>query len=262
MLIGIDVGNTNITVGLFEEGQTGVDPERSWRLNTVRNATADEIAAPLLAHLACSGITVERINHAIVSSVVPQLFHPLKLMFHKTFRIDDATFVDHTTDTGLVFDYPDPEEIGADRIVNAAAGLQLYGAPLIVIDFGTATTFCCISPEGAYMGGQILPGVGISLEALTTRAARLSEVRLSRPTSPLGRSTRQGIRNGIYYQTVGAVEKIVALLKEEMGGSATVLATGGFAGFFRAATSVIDEVDPDLTLKGLRYIYDRISSEA
>jgi type III pantothenate kinase len=259
MLIGIDVGNTNITVGLFEEGQEGVLPERSWRFNTVRNATSDEIAAPLLAHLLTGGIDPALIRHAVVSSVVPQLFHPLKLMFRKTFRIADPLFVDHTTDTGLVFAYPNPEEIGADRIVNAAAGIMLYGAPLIVIDFGTATTFCCIDAAGAYLGGEILPGVGISLEALTTRAARLSEVRLSRPLSPLGRTTTQGIVSGIFYQTVGAVEKITALLAKEMGTTPRVLATGGFAGFFAEATPVIEVVDQDLTLKGLRYIYDRCS---
>jgi len=259
MLIGVDVGNSNITVGLFEEKQKGVVPERSWQLNTVPNATADEIAAPLLAHLLFSRIDLSSIRHAIVSSVVPALFHPLKFMFRKIFKIDNPVFVDCTTDTGLVYDYPNPEEIGADRIVNAAAGIHLYTTPLIVIDFGTATTFCCISEKGAYLGGQILPGVGISLNALTSRAARLSEVRISRPESPLGRTTAQGITSGIYYQTVGAVEKIVAQLSEFIGRNPVVLATGGFARFFAEATEAIDVVDRELTLKGLKYIYDRIS---
>jgi len=259
MLIGIDVGNTNITVGLFEEEQKGVDPERSWRLNTVPNATADEIAAPLLAHFLSSGIDPVSVHHAIVSSVVPVLFHPLKTMFRKTFRIENPVFVDCHTDTGLKYGYPNPEEIGADRVVNAAAGIELYGAPLIVIDFGTATTFCCISDQGAYLGGQIMPGVGISLNALTSQAARLSEVRISRPESPIGRTTAQGIAGGIYYQTIGMVEKVVEVLSGTMGGNPTVLATGGFAGFFAEATGVIDVVDRDLTLKGLRYIFDRLS---
>lgn len=257
MLIGIDVGNTNITVGLFRDGNSGTDPDFSWRLNTVANATADEIAAPLISHLLFHGLDPAGIDSAVVSSVVPDLYYVLRRMLEETFQVQDPLFVDHTTDTGLTFDYPLPEEIGADRIVNAAAAYKLYGGPLIIIDFGTATTFCCVDADGAYLGGQILPGVGISLHALTSRAAKLSSVRIAKPERAIGKSTRQGMSAGIYYQTVGAIEKISSMLIREMGGSPRVLATGGVVNLFSDDLPVISLIDHDLTLKGLKIIHDR-----
>lgn len=257
MLIGIDVGNTNITVGLFKDKNGGTTPDFSWRLNTVANATADEIAAPLISHLLFNRLDPGRVDGAVVSSVVPDLYYVLRRMLEDTFRIREPLFIDHTVDTGLTFAYPHPDEIGADRIVNAAAAYHLYGGPLIIIDFGTATTFCCVDGAGAYLGGEILPGVGISLNALTSRAAKLSSIRISKPESAIGKSTREGMSAGIYYQTVGAIEKITGMLLREMAGEPQVLATGGVVNLFSGDLPVISLIDHDLTLKGLKIIHDR-----
>jgi len=258
LLIGIDAGNTNIVVGIFDEDKTNIEPLYAWRFTTTANATPDELAAPIIAQLLHHNIPSDGMNYAVVSSVVPGLDYPLHKMLQGTFRIQETLFINHETDTGLLYDYPTPSEVGADRIVNAAAGIQLYSTPLIIIDFGTATTFCCISKSGAYMGGQILPGVGISLQALSSRAAKLSSVHIKKPSSPMGRSTETGMEAGIYYQTVGAAEKIISLLSEEIGSKPFVLATGGYAALFKDAVTSIDKVDTDLTLKGLKIIFSRI----
>ena len=258
MLIGLDVGNTNITVGVFADGVEYISPLHSWRLTTLHHMTADEMAAPVLAHLGHVGISAGSLQAAIVSSVVPVLERTIREMLERILAIRNPLFVTHETDSGLAFDYPNPAEVGADRIVNAAAGMVLYGAPLILVDFGTATTFCCISQEGAYLGGEILPGVGISLQALTRRAAKLSSVPIGRPLRAIGKSTGDGMVAGLYYQNVGALEKIVRLLKDEMGTpEPRVVATGGFANLFREGTDCIDVIDADLTLKGLKIIHER-----
>lgn len=259
LLIGLDIGNTNITVGLFDEGAGHISPRHALRLNTVHHATSDEVAAPLLAHLAHLGISPDSIGSAIVSSVVPVLDRTIREMLERVFSIRRPVFVDWQTDTGLTFEYPNPAEIGADRIVNAAAGIALYGMPLILVDFGTATTFCCVSADGAYLGGEILPGVGISLQALTSRAAKLSSVSIERPSAAIGKSTTAGMVAGLYYQTIGAIEKISSEIKKEMGSpSPRVIATGGFANLFRDGSECIDVIDIDLTLKGLKLIHERI----
>jgi type III pantothenate kinase len=259
MLIGIDAGNTHITVGLFEEG---CEPLHAWRFNTIPNATSDELASLLFARMAPAALDWGRLDAAVVSCVVPALDWPLKQLFREILHIQDPLFVDYRTDSGLVFDYPNPAEIGADRIVNAAAALVLYGAPLILIDFGTATTFCCISGRGAYLGGQILPGVMTSLNALTNRAAKLSAVRIARPPAAIGKSTEAGLVAGSYYQALGAVEGITAALAAEMGETPRVVATGGLASLFAGASPVIGVIDGDLTLKGLKLIHDRRSGGA
>ena len=256
MLIGIDAGNTNITVGLFKDKKGDFTPEYSWRFNTMPNSTADEIAVHIISHIIFNKIDPESIKYAIVSSVVPEIDSVLKKMFLKTFFIEEPIFVNHILDTGLKYTYPVPEEIGADRIVNAVAGNVLYGGPLIIIDFGTATTFCCVSDNGEYMGGQILPGVGLSLNALTGKAAKLSAVKIEKPGSPIGKSTEQSIQAGIFYQTIGSIEKITSLLKEGTGAGTKVLATGGLSVLF-SDLSCIDIIDFDLTLKGLKIIHDR-----
>lgn len=257
-MIGLDVGNTNITVGIFADGAEYISPLHSWRLTTLHHMTADEMAAPMLAHLGHVGISAGSLHAAIVSNVVPVLERTIREMLERIFGIRNPLFVTYETDTGLGFDYPNPAEVGADRIVNAAAGIVLYGAPLVLIDFGTATTFCCISKDGAYLGGEIMPGVGISLQALINRAAKLSSVPIARPLQAMGKSTGDGMVAGSYNQTIGALEKIVALLKVEMGQpEPSVVATGGFANLFREGTDCIDRTDADLTLKGLKIIHER-----
>lgn len=260
MLIGIDAGNTNITVGLFPEDTERIEPLFAWRFNTKADETGDELAAPILAHLLYKKIEPTSIRHAIVSSVVPALDFPLRSMLAQTMAVEQPVFVDHNTDSGLSYAYPNPAEIGADRIVNAAAAIVLYGPPLLIIDFGTATTFCCVSADGAYLGGQILPGVGLSLRALTERAAKLPAAPLLHPAAPLANNTQDSISAGIYYQTLGAVEKIIPLLRAEIGGQPTVVATGGYAALFTRQLPVIDVLDTDLTLKGLRLIHNRLRS--
>ena len=273
MLIGIDVGNTNITVGIFNEGARGpcehsagkndaamhgFAPLHAWRFTTRQYMTADELSAPILVHLAHTGIQAESIRAGVVACVVPALERSIRAMFANTFGLGDPLFIDHTTDCGLGFEYPRPSEIGADRIVNAAAGLALYGKPLLIVDFGTATTFCCISREGNYLGGQILPGVDISLQALTSRAAKLTSVPIAEPARVIGKSTGEGMVAGIYYQTMGALELIIRRIKEEMREpDLRIIATGGLSALFSGASSGIDVIDQDLTLKGLKLIYER-----
>jgi type III pantothenate kinase len=293
LLIGIDVGNTNITVGVFDDDASARhayhaaklpacrQPERApasiqeagtahtvppciaaplfaWRFTTKQYMTADEIAAPLLAHLAHAGIATGSVCDGVVACVVPVLERPIRVMLEHTFGIRDPLFVDHTADTGIAYDYPNPAEIGADRIVNAAAGIALYGTPLLIVDFGTATTFCCISAEGRYLGGQILPGVEISLQALTNRAAKLRSISIAKPAHVIGKSTEEGMAAGFYYQTLGALELITRHIKEEMCvPDLTIIATGGLAGLFSAAWPAISTIDQDLTLKGLKLIHER-----
>ncbi len=255
MILAIDVGNTNITVGLFAIKDRGYSPLFSWRFNTLSSSTADEMAAPIIANMVFHKISVDDIKGGIVSSVVPSLNFPISGMFKK-FNIDNYSFVTSETKTGLLYDYPNPQEIGADRIVNGAGVIKLHKVPAIIIDFGTATTFCCINAENKYIGGEIMPGVGISLAGLTQRAAKLSAVQIRKPKNAIGKTTMESVSNGIYWQTVGAIEKIVSLLKTEMLGEPQVIATGGYAGMFKKATDLIDTVDEELTLKGLKVIYE------
>jgi type III pantothenate kinase len=258
LLIGIDVGNTNITVGIFDEGAGRISPVHSWRFTTKQYMTADELSAPILVHLAHVGIQPESICSGVVSCVVPALERSIRAALAHTFGLSDPLFIDYTTDCGVAFDYPHPAEIGADRIVNAAAGIALYGKPLLIVDFGTATTFCCISRDGKYLGGQILPGVDISLQALTSRAAKLSSVPIAEPGRVIGKSTGEGMVAGIYYQNLGALGLITNRIKEEMQEpDLRIIATGGLAALFSSAWPGIEAIDQDLTLKGLKLIHER-----
>jgi len=258
LLIGIDVGNTNITVGVFGDDADNTSPLHSWRFTTKQYMTADEVSAPILTHLAHVGIHTGSIYSGIVACVVPALERPIRAMLENTFGIGEPLFIDHTVDCGLEFEYPNPSEIGADRIVNAAAGIALYGKPLLIVDFGTATTFCCISREGKYQGGLILPGVDISLQALTSRAAKLSSISIAAPDGVIGKSTGEGMVSGIYHQTLGALDLITRRIKEEtQEPDLRIIATGGLANFFSASWPQIDAIDQDLTLKGLKLIHER-----
>jgi type III pantothenate kinase len=258
LLIGIDVGNTNSTVGIFADAPGELTPLQAWRFTTKQYMTADEMAAPIIAHLMHAGLSAAHISAGVVACVVPSLERSLRLMLEGVFGLRDPLFVDSATDCGLKYAYPNPSEIGADRIVNAAAGIALYGAPLLIIDFGTATTFCCISRAGEYLGGQILPGVEVSLQALTVRAEKLSSVSIVRPRQVIGKSTADGMAAGIYYQTIGALELITQRIREEMGESnLKIIATGGLAGLFSADWPGIGVIDQDMTLKGLKLIHER-----
>jgi len=258
LLIGIDVGNTNITVGIFADAADALAPMQSWRFTTKQYMTADEMAAPIITHLIHAGYRAANIHAGVVACVVPSLERSLRLMLEGVFGLTSPLFVDSTVDCGLAYAYPNPPEIGADRIVNAAAGAALYGAPLLIIDFGTATTFCCVSRGGEYLGGLILPGVEVSLQALTIRAEKLSSVSITRPQQVIGKSTANGMAAGIYYQTMGALELITRRIKEEMREpDLKIVATGGLAGLFSADWPGITVIDQDLTLKGLKLIHER-----
>ncbi len=253
MLLAIDVGNTNIMLGIYGSEKL----EMCWRISTNRNQTEDEYGVIIRNLFQQNGLQAECIDSMIISSVVPPLRFPLVKMAEKYFHITPL-MVGPGIKTGLNILYDNPREIGADRVVNAVAGIELYGGPLIIVDFGTATTFCAISKSGDYLGGSIAPGIGISTEALFERAAKLPRVEMVKPKRIIGKDTISSIQIGIYYGFVGQVDGIVKrMIKEFPGGKPFVVATGGLAGLISKESETIDEVNPFLTLAGLRIIYNK-----
>ena len=251
MLLAIDIGNTNVVLGVFE----GERLCESWRIGTKSSITADEYAVIVKDLFAFSGIDFRQIDGIIISTVVPPLLSIMTEMSRKYFKIEPMV-VTSELKTGITLSYENPREIGADRIVNAAAAFRLYGGPLIIIDFGTATTFCAVTKKGEYLGGAITPGVKISAEALYQRAAKLPRVELTRPRTIIGRDTVSAMQAGILYGYAGLVDGIVARMKKELSPDARVIATGGLAELVAPETSTVIEVRPNLTLEGLRMIYD------
>ena len=251
MLLAIDIGNTNVVLGVFE----GEGLCESWRIGTKSSITADEYAVIVKDLFAFSGIDFRQIDGIIISTVVPPLLSIMTEMSRKYFKIEPMV-VTSELKTGITLSYENPREIGADRIVNAAAAFRLYGGPLIIIDFGTATTFCAVTKKGEYLGGAITPGVKISAEALYQRAAKLPRVELTRPRTIIGRDTVSAMQAGILYGYAGLVDGIVARMKKELSPDARVIATGGLAELVAPETSTVIEVRPNLTLEGLRLIYD------
>jgi type III pantothenate kinase len=258
MLLAIDVGNTNIVLGAFE----GERLAESWRLATMRERTSDEVGI-LVAHLfARSGIPLERVTGIIMSSVVPPLTRTMEEMADRFFG-RRLLSVDPGSNTGMPVLYSPPSDVGADRIVNAVAAYEAYGraaaSPVIVVDFGTATTFDAISAEGEYIGGVICPGIGISADALFQRAARLPRVDVRKPPAVIGRTTVTSMQSGLFFGYVSMVDGIVARMRAELAGGdrAACIATGGMADVIAAETLVIQHVDPNLTLEGLRLIWER-----
>lgn len=252
MLFVIDVGNTNIVLGVYE----GDELKHNWRISSDRNRTDDEFGMLIKNLFADRGLTCDQIEGAIISSVVPPLMFPLEKMCQKYFNVKPMV-IGPGLKTGLNIKADNPREVGADRIVNAVAGIYYYGAPLIIVDFGTATTFCLIDEEGGYHGGAIAPGIGISTEALYSRAAKLPRIELVKPASVVGRNTIHAMQSGIIYGFVGQVDELVRRMKAECAVEPKVIATGGLAQLIGSESSQIDEVDPWLTVKGLRLIYDR-----
>jgi type III pantothenate kinase len=251
MLLAIDIGNTNVVLGVFE----GESLRESWRIGTKSSITADEYAVIVKDLFAFSGSDFRQIDGIIISTVVPPLLSIMTEMSRKYFKIDPMV-VTSELKTGITLSYENPREIGADRIVNAAAAFKLYGGPLIIIDFGTATTFCAVTANGEYLGGAITPGVKISAEALYQRAAKLPRVELTRPRTIIGRDTVSAMQAGILYGYAGLVDGIVERMKKELSPEARVIATGGLAELVTPETKSNIEVRPNLTLEGLRFIYD------
>ncbi|WP_419882631.1 type III pantothenate kinase [Peribacillus sp. B-H-3] len=252
MIFVLDVGNTNTVLGVYDDETL----KHHWRIETNRHKTEDEYGMIIKSLLEHEELSFEEFDGIIISSVVPPIMFALERMCKKYFRIKPI-IVGPGMKTGLDIKYENPREVGADRIVNAVAGIQEYGSPLIIVDFGTATTYCYINEEKQYMGGAIAPGIGISTEALYSKAAKLPRIEIARPDDIIGKNTVSSMQAGILFGYVGQVEGIVARIKEQSQISPTVIATGGLAGLIASESDVIDIVDPFLTLKGLQLIYKR-----
>ena len=251
MLLAIDIGNSHVVLGVFE----GERLAESWRVGTKASITADEYAMILKDLFGFAGLEFRRIDGIIISSVVPPLLPTMTEVSKKYFSIEPM-IVTNELKTGITLRYDNPREIGADRIVNAAAAYRIYGGPLIIIDFGTATTFCAVTKNGEYLGGAIVPGVKISAEALYQRAAKLPRVELVRPERVIGRDTVSAMQAGIVFGYAALVDGLVARMKQELSPDAQVVATGGLAGLVAAEAKSINEVRPELTLEGLRLLFE------
>ncbi|MBN1693426.1 MAG: type III pantothenate kinase [Dehalococcoidales bacterium] len=250
MLLVFDIANTNIKIGLFD----GKKLKATWRIATGVQRMADEYAVILLNMLRHEGIDPKDIDEGAMSCVVPPLVTTFNELFLKYFKIKPLV-VGPGIKTGVRIRYPNPREVGADLIANAAAALSLYKPPIIVVALGTATAFATVSKDG-YLGGVIAPGLGIAAEALYTRTAALPRVELTKPKNAIGNNTQAAIQSGLIYGWAGLIEGIVERIQAELGEKAKVVATGGYADIIAKETKVIDEVNPNLTLLGIKTIHD------
>lgn len=252
MLLALDVGNTNIHLGVF--GNAGLIAH--WDISNNRDRTPDELGMLLLQLFARAGLDPAGLRGAAVASVVPQMTETVAEAVRRFFAVE-AFVVGPDADTGIAVRYDDPREVGADRIANAVGGFALYGGPLIVVDFGTATTFDAIDAKGAYRGGAIAPGLKISIDALFSRTARLPRIELVRPGAAIGTNTAASMQAGIIFGYAGLVEALIARISRELGGSPKVVATGGLAEIIVRETGAVRVVDQHLTLEGLRLLWER-----
>ncbi len=257
MLLAIDIGNTNIVLGVFD----GATILHSWRLTTTRERTGDELGLLVEGLFTNAKLDRRKISGVILASVVPPLTVPAQEMVQRYFGLKTLT-VDTTITTGMPILYDTPADVGADRIVNGIAAYEKYGraakSALVVVDFGTATTLDAISAKGEYLGGAICPGVTISAEALFQRAARLPKIDVRKPATVIGRTTVGAMESGLFWGYVDMVEGLVRRMSAELGGgNVQCVATGGLASVIAPETKLIDHVDPDLTLDGLRIVWDR-----
>ncbi len=249
MILTLDVGNTNTVMGIFE----GDKLEKHWRISTDKNKTPDEYGVLFNNLFSYANINSCDIKRILISSVVPQVVSVLRDTARDYFNLKPI-IIGPGVKTGMNILMDDPREVGADRIVNAVGGYNIYGGPLIIVDFGTATTFCAISSKGDYMGGAIAPGINVSTEALIGYAAKLPRIELECPDSVIGKNTVMAMQAGIIYGFVGQVEALVNKFKKEFSVDVQVIATGGLVDLIADQTEVIDIVEPFLTLKGLYYI--------
>lgn len=255
MLLVIDVGNTNIVFGVYEGDQLLYD----WRIATERDRTSDEYGLLFDQTFKIHKIDVNDLENVIISSVVPPLMHTLPAMSKKYLGIDPIV-VGPGVKTGMNIKYDNPKEVGADRIVNAVGAYEKYGGPLIIVDFGTAITFCAVSEEGEYLGGAITPGIKISSEALFLRTAKLPKVEIAKPEKIIAKNTINSIQAGVVYGYIGMVDHIIDKMIEELGEkpeNVKVVSTGGFSSLISSESKHINVIDKFLTLDGLRIIYER-----
>lgn len=258
MLLTIDVGNTHITLGIYD----GDNLIQSFRMATDRDKTADEMGITLLNLFKYSDIKKEDIKDVIISSVVPPIMYSLTHAIRKYLDIKPVV-VTSDVKSELKIMYDNPKEVGADRIVNAIGAIKYYKAPMIIVDFGTATTFCVINGKKEYLGGAILPGIKISMSALFEKTAKLPRIEITKPEKAIGTNTVDSMQSGVYYGYVGSVEYTVKKIKEELGtDDVTVIATGGLARMISEDSKSIDYIDSKLTLKGLKAIYDDMRGNA
>ncbi len=251
MLLAIDIGNTNVVLGVFDRERL----VENWRVGTNTQITPDEYAMIFKDLFGFAGLEFKKITGVILSTVVPPLLPVMVEMSRKYFRLSPLV-VTHEIKTGITLKYDNPKEVGADRIVNAAAAYKFYGGPIIIVDFGTATTFCAVTKAGEYMGGAIAPGVKISAEALFQRASKLPRVQLAKPAAVIGADTVSAMQSGIIYGYAGLVDGIVERMKKELSLESRVVATGGLAELISPETRTIREVRPYLTLEGLSLLYE------
>lgn len=252
MLLAFDVGNTNIVLGVYKDKEL----TNHWRMSTDKSKTSDELGMLINQLFAYEGLDLKDVTDIIISSVVPTIMYSLQHMAYK-YCNREAIIVGPGIKTGINIKYDNPRQVGADRIVNAVSAFHKYGGPIIVVDFGTATTFCAISEKCEYLGGIISPGIKISSDALFQRAAKLPRVELNKPNKVICKNTIQSMQSGIIYGYVGLVDYLVNRMKEELKSKkVNVIATGGLATLISSESKTIDHVDRFLTLEGLRLIYE------
>lgn len=256
-LLAVDVGNTNVTLGVYSyQSDGGAELAHHWRMATHREQTSDEVLVALHGLFDIANCEPESFSDVILSSVVPPLLPIWERVCRKLLG-QPPVIVGPGIRTGMPVRYENPREVGADRIVNAVAAFELVGGPVVAVDFGTATTFDCVSAKGEYLGGAIFPGVHIAMEALFDRASMLHRVELVRPRSVIGRTTTASLQSGLLFGYAGMVDSMVARIQEELGESTRVIATGGLAHRIAAETKSIERVEPFLTLEGLRILFEK-----